>query len=181
LLGAYFRPWKTDNWALRVGVSLYYTGYDKNLNGFTFGQGGYFSPQNFEGLGFPIEWTGHAGPWSWLASTTLGVQQFHASSSQVFPNNPNAQLAIETLNPNLATLSGQSSGVGFGFNLKGQVEYALDSTTSLGLAGSANNSNSYNEVAAQLYLRKTFDWFAPVAIKNDPASIAARDMPMSHL
>jgi len=33
----------------------------------------------------------------------------------------------------------------------------------------------------QLYLRKTFDWFAPVAIKNDPESIAARDMPASRL
>ena len=62
LVGAYFRPWKTDNWALRVGVSLYYIGYDKNLDGFSYGQGGYFSPQDFEGLGFPIEWTGHAGP-----------------------------------------------------------------------------------------------------------------------
>ena len=180
LAGAYFRPWKTDNWAIRVGVSLYYTGYDKNLDGFTYGQGGYFSPQDFEGLGFPVEYTGHEGPWSWLAGVTLGVQHFKASSSPVFPNNPNAQLALQTLSPTTAYLSGGHS-TGPGFNLKGQLEYAVDKTLTFGVAGSFNNGNSYNEGIAQIYLRKTFDWFAPVAAKDDPQSIVARDQPMSRL
>ena len=70
---------------------------------------------------------------------------------------------------------------GFGYNFKGQVEYAIEPTLSVGAAGSFNNGNAYQEGIVQLYLRKTFDWFAPVAIKNDPESIAARDMPMSHL
>ena len=180
LLGAYFRPWKGDNWALRVGVSLYYTGYDKNLDGFTYGQGGYFSPQDFEGLGFPIEFTGHTGPWTYLASTTLGVQHFNQQSSPTFPNRPTAQAILETLAPQDAFLTGIHS-TGFGYNFKGQVEYALDPTTSIGAAGSLNNGNAYQEGIVQIYLRKTFDWFAPVAIKDDPEAIAARDMPMSHL
>ena len=69
----------------------------------------------------------------------------------------------------------------FGFNLKGQIEYALDRTTSIGAAGSVNNGNNYDEGIVQVYLRKTFDWFAPVAIKDDPQSIASRDLPMSRL
>ena len=69
----------------------------------------------------------------------------------------------------------------FGYNFKGQVEYAIDPTASLGLAGSLNNGNGYTEGIVQLYLRKTFDWFAPVAIRNDPEAIAARDLPGSHL
>jgi hypothetical protein len=55
------------------------------------------------------------------------------------------------------------------------VEYAVDKTLSFGIAGSANNSNNYDEGIVQVYLHKTFDWFAPVAFKNDPVSIAARD------
>ena len=180
ILGTYFRPFKTDNWALRVGVSLYYTGYDKNLDGFTFGQGGYFSPQDFEGLGFPIELTGHYGPWTYLASTTLGVQHYNQNSSPTFPNRPTAQAALEAASPSFAFLPGIHT-TGFGFNLKGQAEYAIDPTTSLGAAGSLYNGNGYTVGIVQLYLRKTFDWFAPVAIKNDAESIAARDMPMSHL
>ena len=181
LLGAYFRPWKTDNWALRVGVSLFYTGYEKNLNGFAFGEGGYFSPQDFEGLGFPIEFTGHTGPWSYLASATLGAQHFNQDSSPTFPNNPNAQAALETLSPSSAFTTALHGGIGVGYNFKGQVEYAIDPTTSVGAAGSLNNGNSYQEGIVQLYLRKTFDWFAPVAAKDDPQSIAARDMPASRL
>jgi cellulose synthase operon protein C len=180
LVGAYFRPWKTDDWALRVGVSLYYTGYDKNLDGFSYGQGGYFSPQDFEGLGFPVELTGHDGPFSYLASATLGVQHYNQDSSPTFPNNPNAQAALEASAPFAATLAGVHT-TGFGFNLKGQAEYAIDPTLSVGAAGSLNNGNAYTEGIVQIYLRKTFDWFAPVATKNDPESIAARDMPMSHL
>jgi hypothetical protein len=181
LLGAYFRPIKTDDWALRVGVSLYYTSYDKDLNGFAYGEGGYFSPQNFEGLGFPIELTGHTGPWTYLASTTLGVQHFNQDASPTFPNNPSAQAALVAAAPSLATLTSVNSGVGFGYNFKGQLEYAIDPTASLGLAGSLNNGNGYTEGIVQLYLRKTFDWFAPVAIRNDPEAIAARDLPGSHL
>ena len=181
LLGAYFRPWKADFGTLRVGVSLFYEGYGKNLSGYTFGQGGYFSPQDFEGLGFPVEFSGSTGAWSYLVSTTLGAQHFNADSSAVFPNNPYAQADLVALSPGSATTPATHSGINFGFNLKGQVEYAVDKAFSLGAAGSFNNGNNYDEGIIQIYLRKTFDWFVPVAFKNDPESIAARDMPASHL
>jgi len=181
LLGAYYRPWKVDYGTLRVGVSLFYEGYGKNLNGYTFGQGGYFSPQDFEGFGFPLEFSGSTGPWSYLAATTLGVQHFNAKSSAVFPNNPSAQAELVALSPGTASTVALHSGVAFGFNFKGQLEYAVDKTFSVGVAGSLNNGNNYDEGIVQVYLRKTFDWFAPVAFKNDPESIAARDMPASHL
>ncbi len=175
LLGAYFRPWKTEYWTLRVGVSAFYAGYDKNLGGYTWGQGGYFSPQDFEGIGFPLELTGSYGQWSYLLAPTLGTQHFNSHSSPVFPITPAAQLTMQALAPNFAFNTGQHGGWGFGFNIKGQVEYAVDKTLSFGVAASANNSNSYDEGIVQVYLRKTFDWFAPVASKNDPVSIAARD------
>ncbi|HTZ35080.1 MAG TPA: cellulose synthase subunit BcsC-related outer membrane protein [Stellaceae bacterium] len=179
LLGAYFRPWKTDNWAIRVGVAGYYTSYNKNLGGFTFGQGGYFSPQNLESLTFPVEYTGHAGPWSWLASVALGVQHFNTNSSLIFPNNVGAQTVLASSGATSAFGGGSSTGLGAA--LQGQIEYAIDPSLSVGAAASYNNGNDYNEVIAKLYLRKTFDWFAPVAVKNDPASIAARDLPQARL
>lgn len=180
LLGAYFRPWKPDFGTLRVGISMFYASYDKNLGGYSFGQGGYFSPQDFEGLGFPVEFAGSAGRWSYLASTTLGLQHFNAKSSSVFPNNPTAEALLETLAPGSARTTALHS-VGIGFNVKGQVEYAVDPSWGLGLAGSINNGNNYTDGILQIYLRKTFDWFAPVTFNNDPASIAARDMPASRL
>ena len=179
LLGVYFRPWKTDDWAIRAGVAGYYTSYNKNLAGFTFGQGGYFSPQEFVSVTFPVEYTGHSGPWSWLASVALGVQHFNSDSSPIFPKNAGAQTALANAG-GLTTYSG-TSATGLGASLKGQVEYAIDDSLSLGAAASFNNGNDYNEIIAQLYLRKTFDLFGPSAMRNDAQSIAARDQPMSHL
>jgi hypothetical protein len=180
LLGAYFRPFKYENWTLKTGISLYYAGYDKNLSGFSFGQGGYFSPQDYEALTFPIEYTGHSGPWSYLASVALGIQHFNERSSPVFPNNPSAQLALEALSPSTAFL-GSTHNTGPAFNIKGQLEYAIDDTLSLGVAASLDNGNDYTEGIGKIYLRKTFDWFAPVAKRDDPESVLAHNDPLSRL
>src|SRR5579863_5635331 len=96
LLGVYFRPYKTDDNALRVGISGYYASFNRNLSGFTFGQGGYFSPHNFEALTFPVEYTGHNGPWSYLASLAVGVQHDNVDSAPIFPNNTFAQQALSS-------------------------------------------------------------------------------------
>jgi len=179
LAGVYFRPYKTDNDAIRVGISAYYTGFDKNLSGFTFGQGGYFSPQNLEALTFPVEYTGHSGPWSYLASVAIGVQHFNQDGGAIFPYNLPAQVALAT-SGSPAFFSG-SEGTGPAFNLRGQVEYAIDNTLSIGAAAGFDNSNNYKEVIAKLYIRKTFDWLTPTANGSDPAVLARRDQPVSHL
>jgi hypothetical protein len=179
LLGAYFRPWRTDDWSLRVGVSLFYASYDKNLSGFTFGQGGYFSPQSYEALTFPVEYIGHDGPWSWLASAALGVQHFNADSSPVFPDNSFAQTALASIPGSNAFIGGQTE-TGIAFNFKGQIEYLIDPSLAVGASASVDNANNYTEGIGKLYLRKTFDWLEPIA-KTDPTSIVARDVPMSRL
>ena len=179
LLGAYFRPYKTDNDTLRVGISAYYAGFDKNLSGFTFGQGGYFSPHNFEAVTVPIEWTGYHGPWSYLASVAAGIQHFNTDPSRVFPYNAFAQTALATTPGAIAIVPGSTS-TGPAINVKTQVEYAIDNSAAIGLAVSFDNGNNYNEVITKLYLRKTFDWFAPVA-STDPTAIAKRDLPQSRL
>jgi hypothetical protein len=179
LIGAYFRPYKTDNDAFRVGISAYYAGFNKNLSGFTFGQGGYFSPHNFEAVTFPIEYTGYNGPWSYLASVAVGMQHFNNDPSRVFPYNVFAQTALANTPGAIAIIPGSTS-TGPAINVKGQIEYAIDNSATIGAAVSFDNGNNYNEVIAKLYLRKTFDWFAPVA-STDPVAIAKRDLPQSRL
>ncbi len=178
LVGAYFRPWKNEDNQLRTGVALYYTGYHRNLSGFTFGQGGYFSPHNYEVLTFPVEFSGHSGNWSYLAAAALGVQHFNQSSSPIFPNDPFAEgaLAATGANPNFSGVS--STGVAF--NARGQLEYAIDNTMSVGIAASVDNGRNYTEEIGKIYIRKTFDWLAPINTAGDP-SVVGRDMPQSRL
>lgn len=178
MVGTYFRPYKTDTDQLRAGIALFYMGYAKNLSGFTFGQGGYFSPHNYEALTFPVEYTGRSGNWSYLASAAVGVQHFNQRSSPIFPNNPFAQSALVATGAN-GNFSGSSS-TGPAFNIKGQLEYAIDNSLSVGVAASLDNGNNYTEGIGKVYLRKTFDWLAPITTPGDQ-SVVTRDLPQSRL
>ncbi len=159
IIGGYFRPWRTDAQAIRVGVNLNYTGFDKNLSFYSFGQGGYFSPQNYVALTFPVEYQGRADKWSWLAAVGLGVQHFNADSTPFFPNNPAAQLALETVEGSNSDSNVRYPGThstGLAADLRGQVEYALSKDLAIGASAQYDNGNSYNEGIFKLYFRKTF-------------------------
>jgi hypothetical protein len=180
LAGAYMRPFHTDDMALRVGIALFYMGYDKNLSGFGFGQGGYFSPQNYEALTFPIEFTGRSGNWTYMAAIAAGFQQIDASRSPVFPTSPGAQARLVSLVGTPGAFNFQTSSLGTAYSLKGQVEYAIDNSLSVGLFGSLDNGKKYTEGVAKFYVRKTFDWLTPMMSGPDP-EIAKRDVPQSPL
>ncbi|HEY1798108.1 MAG TPA: cellulose synthase subunit BcsC-related outer membrane protein [Stellaceae bacterium] len=164
-IGAYFRPWRTDTQAIRVGINLNYSGFDKNLSFYTFGQGGYFSPQNYIGLTFPVEWQGTQDKWSWLAAVGLGIQHFNASSSAFYPNNPWAQTQLELAGAASGTTT-QYSGThstGLAADVRGQIEYAVAKDLSVGAAAQYDNGNDYNEGIVKVYFRKTFAAPPPVA------------------
>jgi|GEM_PF-269029 len=154
-VGTYFRPYKSGDDQLKVGVNFAYFSYDRNLGFYSFGQGGYFSPRNFEALTFPVEYQGRSGRWSYLASVALGVQRFNQRQSAFFPNNKFAQQALEGLaGSNAYYAGGVTSGIAAG--LRGQVEYALSNTFAVGASGSFDNGRSFNEGVAKVYFRKTF-------------------------
>ena len=159
--GVYFRPWRTDTDAVRVGVNLSYFGFDKNLSYYSFGQGGYFSPANYEALTFPVEYQGRWDKWSWLAAVALGVQHFNANSSPFFPNNPAAQQTLVSLVGASNAVYPGTNSTGLAADLRAQVEYAIDKDMSIGASAQYDNGNSYNEGIVKLYIRKTFADPAP--------------------
>jgi tetratricopeptide (TPR) repeat protein len=166
VVGTYFRPWRTDTQAVRVGVNLSYFGYDKDLSYYTYGQGGYFSPSTYIALTFPVEYQGRVDKWSWLAAVGLGIQHFNADSSPFYPNNPAAQTALEIAEGSTSDSSvrypGQHS-TGLAADVRGQVEYAVSKDLSVGAAAQYDNGNDYNEGIVKVYFRKTFADPPPVA------------------
>lgn len=155
-LGAYFRPYKTAEDEIKVGINLAYFTYDRNLGFYSFGQGGYFSPRNFESITFPVEYTGRSGRWSYLGAVALGLQHFNQRSSPFFPNNAFAQQALINLAGSSNAYYPGGTATSLAANLRGQVEYALSNNLSVGAAGSYNNGRDYDEYIAKVYVRKTF-------------------------
>jgi cellulose synthase operon protein C len=155
IVGAYIRPWRTANQAFKVGLNLNYMSYDKNLRFFTFGQGGYFSPQNYLNASIPLEYTGQYGRLSWLAAAALGIQTFHENSSPFFPTDPGKQNALQAAFGSAASYPARNV-TGPSFNINGQLEYQLDNGFSFGGLAGINNAQNFTEGVGKVYLRKSF-------------------------
>ncbi len=171
LVGAYVRPYRNGTNAFKIGLNLSYMGYDKNLRFFTFGQGGYFSPQTYLNFGVPMEYSGQTGRFTYLAGGALGVQTFNESSSPFYPLEPASQAALQGAFGNAAVYPSRSV-TGLAFNARGQVEYQLDNGFSIGGLASVDNAQNYTELIAKLYLRKNFGVPATDVLPNSlPGSL----------
>lgn len=159
--GAYFRPIKDDNQELKIGISATYLSYDKNLSYFTYGQGGYFSPQTFYSLTFPIDWTETSGKFTYSAGATLGVQSFQQNSSLFFPTNYSFQNAANILASSgaaaFAPIFPAQSNTGIAFGLRLGFEYAATERTSIGAKANFDNAYQYDQGTILLFLKSAFN------------------------
>lgn len=159
--GAYFRPVKDENQELKIGISATYLSYDKNLSYFTYGQGGYFSPQTFYSLTFPIDWTETSGKFTYNAGATLGVQSFQQNSSLFFPTNYYFQNAANILASSgaaaFAPIFPAQSNTGIAFGLRLGFEYAATERTSIGAKANFDNAYQYDQGTILLFLKSAFN------------------------
>jgi hypothetical protein len=166
--GAFFRPYRSGDDSVKLGINAAYVSYDRNLDFFTYGQGGYFSPRNYVAVTFPVEYSGRSGNWSYLVGAAAGIQHFNQRQSPVFPNNDRAEAALENLVGSAAHFAGQTE-TGPAFNLKGQIEYAIDSEFTVGASAGIDNARNYTEGIGKIYLRKTFGSGGVPAAPPNPA------------
>jgi hypothetical protein len=127
---------------VKIGAGASGLGYQKNLGGFTFGQGGYFSPQRFVHAGVNLSWR-REGDVRWEAVVEPGYDGYAAAASPVFP-----------LAPTSATTPAASSG-GASFNGRLALGIKLASHFETALTGSIQRAPEYQEVSAGLVMRLT--------------------------
>ena len=106
---------------------------------FTYGQGGYFSPEYFLLGNFPLTWTGHHGRnFHYDLEGTLGAQRFHQSSAPYFPLDPTLQAK------NNPGYGGQTT-TSLNYGAQADLAWLLGRHWYLGAFASANNSSNYNQ------------------------------------
>jgi Flp pilus assembly protein TadD len=131
--------------------------YTNNLRFYSFGQGGYYSPQRYLSLGVPIEWAGRHDALNWDLTATLGVSNSYEKNSPYYPNGLPAGLGAA---PGLGTLVNAASstrGVAFSYGLAGIVQYRFNQHLLAGAQLSIDRSHDYAPSSALVYLRYTFD------------------------
>jgi Flp pilus assembly protein TadD len=132
--------------------------YTDNLRFYTFGQGGYYSPQRYLSLGLPIEWNGRFGGLTWDLAATFGISSSYEKDSAYFPNGlPSVPGTLPAATLANLVHTGGSSGIGFSYGVSGTVQYRFNSRFVAGIRIDVDHAHDYAPSSGMLYARYSFD------------------------
>ena len=157
--GFYTRLYQDGDQTLTVGANTTLMRYAKDVSYFTYGQGGYFSPQQYVILNLPVEWMGRNGAFSYDVKGSIGIQHFRTSGNDYFPLNDGASALMNANDKNAPDANLKYPGVsktGFAYGIKAAAEYRFAPQLSLGASASLGNAYQYREWAATVYVRYSF-------------------------
>ncbi|OLS63036.1 cellulose biosynthesis protein BcsC [Pseudomonas putida] len=163
--GIYWYLLNSEDYRLTGGLGVSAASYDSNQSFFTYGHGGYFSPQNFFSIGLPFSWA-HRGPdWSYQIQSSIGVQHIEQEGAPYY-GNKSAQAALESLaaiyqanNPGsvVNTRYEKQSKTGIGYSFGATGEYRLGDGFFFGGTLGVDNARDYRQFTGGLYLRYLFE------------------------
>ncbi|MCX8958365.1 cellulose biosynthesis protein BcsC [Erwinia psidii] len=154
--GAYVRPYHDDNSELKTGISFNWMDFSKNLSYFSYGQGGYFSPQNFAAVSFPVDWSRNYDDLKVKLGGSVGYQSYSQDRSAYFPADAEKQQQLQDYYDAGAVTEAWYSGSsknGLGYNLHAGADYRVSKDVTIGGQLSYDTFGDYNESTAQLYFR----------------------------
>lgn len=158
--GVYWYLLNDERSMLTAGLGATGIGYENNQGNFTYGSGGYFSPQQFYSLFIPVNWAHRGERWTYRVRSSVGVQHFKQDSTPYFINDGGRQDQLE----DYATLAARDGGflptrfegsseTGIGYNLSAAAEYKLGDHFFLGGQLGIDNAQDYEQLNGSLYLR----------------------------
>ncbi len=144
---------------LTAGLDLVYFGYDNNQRGFTFGQGGYFSPQRFTAVNLPVEYRSRIGDLRYKLGGMIGYARFREDASALFPNNPFLQSQAEAanrVNPLIPTRNQSQTKNGVIGGVRIELDYPLTDTLSLAGSMRYDKAADFQETRVSVRLESRF-------------------------
>lgn len=148
--GAYQYLANSKDEKMTAGVSATVLSYANNQNFYTYGHGGYFSPQAYLGLGVPVTWSKRSDRYTFQLKGSAGVQYFRQDGANYFPTDSALQAASGN------TYAGQTK-TGLGYSLEGSGEYRFAPRLFVGGTLRLNNSSDFRELNVAMYLRYTLE------------------------
>jgi Tfp pilus assembly protein PilF len=148
--GVYWYLRNAEDSKLTLGLSATGLSFENNQDFFTYGHGGYFSPQSYFALGVPVTWAQRTERFSYQVKGSVGVQYFEQDAVDYFPNDKDLQAA------NNQRYKGQNK-TGVGYSLSGAGEYKFGSNFFLGANLGLDNAQDYKQFTGAMYLRYMFE------------------------
>jgi tetratricopeptide (TPR) repeat protein len=164
-VGADWMVTKKEDMRIAVGAAVTYWTYDQDLSNYTFGQGGYYSPQSYSAISLPIFWTGRNGKLAYYLRGSVSFSRSNSDESDYFPTRHDLQMAAG----DQKFSGGPGSGVGYAGSAI--LEYQLLPDLFIGGRFEFDRSAYYAPNYYLIYLRHTFEPrtepipFKPVPLK----------------
>lgn len=141
----------SDQDRVELGADLLVMGYQRNLSGFTFGHGGYFSPREYYRPSLTAGWLHDGGDMVWSLKGRLGWQMAREDDSPYFPSRPGLQRSTG----NRFYEAQRNTGAAYG--LEGAAAWRMSPQLKAGGWLRSEYSPNYNDVAGGLYVQYFFD------------------------
>jgi len=142
-----------------AGVTVNYWNYQRNLSNYTFGSGGYYSPQSYVSVAMPIELAGHRAGWTYKARVAVSYSVSQVSSIAFYPGDAALQAAAASV----PLPSGYSSAyfpgyhsTGFAFSAYAAAERQVTGALVVGVMLDIDRTDFYHPTTVEIYLRHAF-------------------------
>ena len=136
---------------LSTGLSYTYWKFAEDLSYYTFGHGGYYSPQTYQSIALPLRWSGANGRLAYSVDGSISASWTQSKDMPYYPTDA----ALQALAGNPMHVGGDSNGTGF--SLSAAFEYQLAPLLALGGRWEVGRAAYYAPNAAMVYLRYSFD------------------------
>lgn len=154
---AYVHPFKPTAYEdMTIGISLSYENYDNNQNHFSFGHGGYFSPQNYLIAAIPFTYKLRNDKYDIAVDASLGYQTYVNDEADFFPGHDDLNKLAQTLNQSGLLKRAKyerEDESGVGGSIKANLDYYLLDDLVLGGQIGYSTFGEYKEMSEMLYIK----------------------------
>ncbi len=165
MAGGQWRVVNEENRLFALGLGGMYWRHTENAGEYTFGHGGYYSPQSYLSVSLPITYGERFPRFSYELRGAVSVSQSQTQSAAYYPTNALLQLQSGDL------VYAGGSGSGTGYSLRGSWEYQLGQPLFIGGLLSIERSDYYAPNRALFYLRYSLDRPAAQPVSLPPLPV----------
>lgn len=150
--GYYYKLINEDHRRVTVGASTMWWSYQKDLSGYSLGQGGYYSPQQYVSFGLPVNYRQRTENWSWELGGTVSWSYAKTKNQRRYPLS-NLVSSIGLTDEERDKIETGSSSNGFGYTLRALLERRISTHWTVGAAIDIQEAKDYTPSHGLIYLR----------------------------
>ena len=159
--GLLWTIYELDGNSFVSGISSSLMGYEYNQNFYTFGHGGYFSPQFFVNAGVPIRLNGKRGAVGYGLDAQVGLNWFQEDAADYYPTKKDLQTRREEIvalpdQYGQAVYEKNDGTLSFALDAGGKVSFDITEDFTAGLNAHVYTAEEYTEFIGQFRLDYAF-------------------------